>query len=559
MTRSIRSDALALLAAALLLGGCRERLPDPMRAAHGEDDAPRRGGVMHVASFADIRSLDPAASADALSAEAIEWMFAGLVDYDVDGKVVPDLAERWEVSADGLAYTFFLREGARFHDGEEVTADDVKRSVARALDPKTPNPFASFFENIAEVTVDGRYVVSFHLKQRDATFLTLIAMEPLRPVCKSAGATYSDTWAPCGAGPFKLLPGGWDRGRSLTVVRHEGYYRPDVPLLDGVVVTYNMSVLTQPFKLLTGELDAMRDFSQGESLRFLSDPRWKIYGQIEPDRSIYGESMNTEMPPFDNVEVRRAVSCAIDREHYRLLRSTNVRPAFHLIPPGVPGFNADVPGQKYDLAEALEHMRKAGYPYDPATGKGGWGPHVEYTCYREGLSSFSAQVLQQDLARIGIRIDIKVVSFATYLSTTHRRNKSALSPQGWIQDYPDASDFYESLFSSKAINEEDTGNTAFFKNPEFDALVERAHHELDPALRQREYDDAEKILVDQAPWAFAYNYHWYNVHQPYVRNWRSHAVWTYDMAHVWMDRAADVVALGDVLSPPLRTRRVVAR
>lgn len=558
--RSIRSRielvaSVAIAAVAAL--GCSEPLAAPIPAVHGDapEAAPRRGGTLHLASFGDIRSLDPAAISDALSSEAIELLFAGLVDYDAAGKIVPDLAERWDLSPDGLTYTFYLHEGVRFHDGEELTADDVKRSIARALDPKTPNPFASFYENLAETKVEGRYVVSLRLKERDATFLSVLAMQPLRPVCKSGGSTYSDTWLPCGAGPFKLLPGGWDRGRSLTVVRHDGYFRPGMPLLDAVNVTYRMSILTQPFKLQSGDLDAIRDFTQGESLRFLSDPRWRVYGQLEPDRSIFGENMNTEVPPFDNVEIRRAVACAVDREHYRLLRATNVFPTGNSLPPGLPGSDPSVPGQKTDLACALEHMRRAGYPYDPATGKGGWEPRVEYTAYREGFNSFAAQVLQQDLARIGIRIEIKVVSFATFLATTHRRRKSAMSPQGWNQDYPDASDFYESLFWSKSINEEDTSNTSFFKNPEFDALVEKAHHELDPTARRREYADAERILVDQAPWAFTHSYRWYNVHQPYVKEWRVHAVWSYDLMHTWLDRAADVIAIGTPFSGDRRRAR----
>ena len=134
----------------------------------------------------------------------------------------------------------------RFQDGDELTADDVRRSIERALDPATPNPNASLFDTIdgfadftgkkaahlRGVVVEGRYVVSIRLRETDARFLSVFARETLRPVCKSAGDRYSDAWEPCVVrGPLKLAPGGWDKGRSLSLVRHDAYFRPGRPYL----------------------------------------------------------------------------------------------------------------------------------------------------------------------------------------------------------------------------------------------------------------------------------------------------------------------------------------
>ncbi len=545
------------LACVALLAGCSDPLGDPIPAAHPEDPTPRRGGTMHFASFGDIRSLDPAASSDALASEAMELIFAGLVDVDAEGKVVPSLATGWDLSPDGRAYTFHLRPGVLFHDGTALTAADVVRSVERALAPSTPNPFASFFENLegfadytekkaphlAGVTAEGDHAVVFRLKERDSTFLPLLALHTLRPVCKSGGDRYVDNWTPCGAGPFRLLPGGWDRGRSLTLTRNTDYFDPALPYLDEVVFLYGMNVATQRFKLEDGELEVTRDLNQSDALRFMSDPRWKPYGEFEPEHSIFGENMNVEMPPFDNVEVRRAVAAAIDRNQYHLLRANAVGASGHAIPRGVPGYNPNVRGQEYDYVAALEHMKKAGYAYDPTTDQGGYPTHIEYIAYRQGLSEYTAPLVKQQLAKIGIRIDIKIVSFAAYLSLTHRRRTSALSPQGWSQDYPDALDFYESLFSSKSINEEDSNNSSFYANPTFDGVIEKAHRELDPVKRQALYDDAEATLRDDAPWAFTSTYRWYVVRQPYARDVKTHPSWMYDITHAWIDRGARAVAL----------------
>ncbi|WP_394838381.1 ABC transporter substrate-binding protein [Pendulispora rubella] len=563
--RSIRARISVAVLVGLAGSGCGDRLAAPFPAASGEEASPQRGGTLHLASIGDVRTLDPVNS-DELSGRLVRLIFAGLVDTDAASNVVPDLATHWATSPDGLVYTFFLREGVRFHDGEELTAHDVKRSVERSLHPTAPNGFSSFFDNLvgfdefttkgaehlSGVEVVGRYAVAFHLAKPDAAFLPLMTLTSMRPTCKGAGARYSDTWPPCGTGPFKLPPGGWDHGRSLTLVRHEGYFRPGMPHVDSINFVFSMKPNTQRLKFERGELDVVRDLPQADTSRYSSDARWRGFMLREPLVSIQGEAMNTEMPPFDNVEVRRAVACAIQREHYIALKATELTVHTHAVPRSIRGFNPEVPGQKYDLAEALEHMRKAGYPYDPETGRGGYEPHVEYVAYRPGLPEYTGQVLKQDLAKIGIRIDIKVVNFASYSSLTHRRGRVAFSTQGWNQDYPDALDFYESLFTSKQINDEDSSNSAFYKNPVFDEIVENAHRELDPAKRQKLYDRAEAIVRDDAPWAFTYEYNATLVRQPYVRSYHVHPSWGFDAREVWIDRVKNVMALGFLSGPPAR-------
>lgn len=556
--------ALALTVLGGTCAGCNDRFAPPLPAAGATE--PHRGGVLHLASMGDIRTLDPAAAADALAGVMVETLFAGLVDFDDDGKVVDDLARSHEVAPDGLSVTFHLREGARFHDGSEVTADDVKRSIERALHPDTPNGFASFFDHIdgfeeyqakktdslRGVEVGGKYMVTVRLRTRDAMILPLFALQALRPVCKSAGRRYDDAWVPCGAGPFRLLPGGWERGRSLTVVRNDAFYKPGEPRLDAVTFQYAAPILGQRFKFEAGALDVLRDLTQADMMRFGTDPRWKPFGAWEPPRSIYGEAMNTELAPFDNVEVRRAVAAAIDRDALRALRPGAIIPTGKAIPPGMPGYSEHVEGQKYDYAAALEHMRKAGYPYDPVTGKGGYPKTLTYLAYKPGLSEMSGQLLQQELARIGIRLEIRVVSFATYLTLSQRRGRTAISSQAWNQDFPDAIDFYEALFSSRVITDEGCSNAAFYKNAELDAALAAARAELDPAARQRSYDRAQEIVRDDAPWAMTHAYTWYVVRQPYVKDLPLHPTWIYDVRRTWIDRAGQALArragvLGDAL------------
>ncbi|HEX4448711.1 MAG TPA: ABC transporter substrate-binding protein, partial [Polyangiaceae bacterium] len=488
---------------------------------------------------------------------------AGLVDFDARGHVVPDLAERYEVADGGRTYRFFLRQGVHMHDGAVLTGDDVKRSVERALQATTPNPSASYFEGIVgyaaflsgaaahlegvaveappgeDVAAGTDEVVTFHLGQPDATFLDLLAMPALRPVCRSGGDHVVDTWTPCGAGPFALREGGWQRGTSLRLVRHEGYFRPGLPYLDAVEWSYDMQPQTQRFRFEAGEIDLIRDMSQADQTRFANDPRWRPFGNKDADLSLYGESMNTEMPPFDNVEVRRAVAAAIDREHYRLLKPGYVTALTQPIPPDIPGYESDLPGQRYDYAAALEHMRKAGLPYDPATGRGGWPEPIVYPVYDQGFLIATAQILQQELAKIGLRIEIRLVSWQTFLAIQQRRGGAAISPGNWLMDYPDPSSFFEPLFTTASIGPESTFNTAFYSNARVDDLVARAHHELDEGRRRALYREAAAIVSDEAPWAFTFSYHWFEVRQPYVRGPLLHPMWSVDPTRVWLDRGHD--------------------
>ncbi|MBN9165683.1 MAG: ABC transporter substrate-binding protein [Myxococcales bacterium] len=554
--RGLVAATLALALALAFAPACSEKLPAPIPSASPEGAAPKRGGVLELATFGDVRSLDPANITDGLAPQIIEQVFAGLVDYDKDGTIQPDIAERWVIADEGKTYRFFLREGVRFHDGEEVTADDVKRSVERALHGSARNPAASYYssivgfdaldakeaESLPGVVVEGRYVVAFHLSKRDATFLRVLAMLPLRPVCKSGGARTSASWHPCGAGPFKLPPNGWQRGQQLTVVRHDGYFRPGLPHLDGVRWTLHQNQSSQTFKFMRGDLDIVRDFATPELLRFQADPRWKPFATYDEAHQILGEAMNVQIPPFDNVEIRRAGAAGIDRDALRRIRASNLTATNQLVPPGVFGHDTDLHGQRSDYEAALEHMRRAGYPYDPVTKTGGWPHVIPYLVYKQGLQEFMGQVLAQQLEKIGLRIEIRIVNYPTFIALRGRRDATAFGPGFWLQDFPDALSFLEPIFHSKMIADEGTNNWSFYKNPRIDDLIDRAHEELDDERRKKLYSEAQEILTDDAPWAFSQNFRFYTQRQGYVRDHHSHPMWMHELKRTWLDRAAGPVA-----------------
>ncbi len=541
----------SLLFALIGVLGCDIALPAPLPVGHPADDTPRAGGTLRFASLGDVRSIDPARCNDGVSSSLVRFLFAALIEFDEQGKLVPELAERWEVLDGGTRFRFFIRQDVRFHDGSPLTAEDVKRSLERALHPDTPNPSASYFRNVVGydlyadkkvphldgIEVEGSHLLSIRLTSPDAAFLPLLTLPPARPVCKSAGAQFADNWAPCGTGPFQLRDGGWSKGQFVRVVRNPMYFVPGLPHLDAIEMHFLMNPPTQRFKFEVGELDFVRDLTHADTIRFARDRRWQDAIARGPDLDVYGESMNTEMPPFDNVEVRRAVAAALDRKAFTAVRPLHLSVNTATLPQSMPGVDATFQGQTFDLEKALEHMRRAGYPFDPKTGQGGYPKTISYLVYPLGIHEKTGQLVQQQLSRIGIRIELRLVSWASYLSLSQRQGAVAISPQGWQQDFPDPSGVLDPLFSSTSINATESSNSAFYRNPALDSMLARAHTEFDPERRKDIYRTCNRILVEDAPWAFTTSLHSFEIRQPYLRGYTPHPVHSYNFARTWLDRS----------------------
>jgi ABC-type transport system substrate-binding protein len=572
--RSVGARGLlgGLLALPLLVA-CGDMQPsDPIGlAADRRAIAPRRGGVLRSATYTDLRSIDPAVTFDGGALPIVQLIFAPLLTFssnpdDPRGTVVPHLAERFEVSADGLRITLWLHEDARFHDGSAVTAKDVVRSIERALHPDTPNPVSSFYERMkgyAAFTgrkaehIEGLVILSEHslaidLAERDASFLSVLALPTIAPVCPSAGDKFDRNFAKiaCGAGPYKLAS--WDQGAKITVKRFDEYFEPGKPYLDGIEWSLVMPPFTQRLKFDRGELDMIRDLNDGDLALYRRAEKWQPRIAFEEARTIWGVSMNTEKAPFDNVEVRRAVSAAINRTEVASIRPGSTRPASRLLPPAIP-FYDPTPGQTFDYQAALEHMRTAGYPYDPVTKTGGYPKEIPYITVGESLEEAAAQVYQQQLARIGIRIRLRIVGWPAFLAETTRRGVSSMGSDGWAADYPDPSDFFEPLLHSKSIADEDSQNHSFYSQPDVDKLLDKARSETDVAIRKDLYQRAEQRILSDAPWAFVYSSQRFELWHPYVRGYRIHPSIQQHVAFTWLDeeardgKLAATIAVGQAL------------
>lgn len=563
--RRLPFDLLLAAAALLLIAVAR---PSSVRPPIGADPSARepvRGGVLRVATSVNIRTLDPALAYDEAALPIAELMFARLVTWDREGRLVPDLAAEVRSSPDGRTHTFVLRGGLRFHDGSELSAADVKRSIERALHPKTPSPAASMYaaiegfeafhkgsaSELSGIRVEGARTVIISLREADATFLPLMTLGFMAPVCASAGpfADARSRDVPCGAGPFRLAS--WEPDQRIRLVRHEAYFQPGKPYLDGIEWLLNVRWSTQRYKLEDGAIDYTRELSGTDAALYRAHPAWGPRARFTLKHATYALFMNTELPPFDNRAMRRAVAFALDPSVLEKLTPT-LAPTDRVIPASIPGPPRLLPMRRHDPALALAAMEQAGFRYDPRTKQGGYPHPIDLVTTPGGLEQQVAETYQQQLAAIGIEVRLRMVSFPTYLAEVSRRRTTAMGLLGWTADFPDASNFFEPTLSSKAIQDEGSQNYAFFSNAELDRTLERARSELSREKRFELYAKAEEIVRDEAPWVPSYGSRMMELWQPYVQGYDPHPILPQRFHDVWLDPRARALhrgaGAGDVLT-----------
>ncbi|MBL8605071.1 MAG: ABC transporter substrate-binding protein [Myxococcales bacterium] len=539
--------ALALTALMAALLGCRDPYQTPRFLGAGSV-TPRRGGTLRFAYDADIATTDPALTNDTVAGIPTRLMYEGLVNYAPgSAELVPALASGWRVSPDGRAFTFALRDNIRFANGRAITCDDFVYSWERALDARRlPSPGAENFRLIEGFDAyrggraahlsglscaDSRHFV-VRLTAADQTFLNVVAMRFAAAVPREVVEAMGDERfgrEGLGAGPFVLER--WEPNVRVVLRRNPYYYDAPRPWLDRVVFELSVARHLQYMRFLAGELELAHTYSlsTADYVSVLRNPAWRPYVTRTPGATIGALLTNCEMPPFDNVHVRRAVTFAVDRDSLCRARNYRITPAATLYPPGIPGHRAQPPGaQRFDLAAARRELSLAGHPE-------GLADEVELWIGDGDAGLVYGQLLQADLARIGIRVRIKQASNSVYYTSLGRRHTVKMAFTGWAMDYPDPSNFIEPNFHSRGIAEDGSSNHAFYRNPSLDALLDRAKIEGDRARRLRMYQDAEDILLNDAPWTFMTTPVDVHVVQPYVRNFTPHPVWNEYVGDTWLD------------------------
>ena len=455
--------------------------------------------------WSDPPTLDPHLTSDTTSAGLVVEIFSGLVAINTDLELVPDMAERWEVSPDGLVYTFYLRPTAKFHDGKPVTADDFKWSIERALNPSTASPVSdTYLEDIvgAQDIIDGLttslsglkviddYTLQFTIDAPKAYFLAKLTYPTAYVVDRENVESGGRNWAdkPNGTGPFRLKE--YKIGERIILERNEFYYREPAHL-DTVVMNLaggqSMAMYENDEIDITGvglfDLDRILDPTEPLNQELIIAP---------PDFNISYIGFNAQMAPFDDSNFRKALNHAVDKELIaREVLSGLVVPAYGILPPGLPGYNPNLVGLRYDPELARSLLAQSRYA------DSGSRPRIVVTVPGTGgtIGLDLEVILQMWRDILDVSVEIQQVEWATYLEDLNRNAFQAYAGLGWEADYPDPQDFLDILFhTDSSINHGD------YSNLEADAILEEARVEPDATKRIALYQQAEEIIVNDAAW-----------------------------------------------------------
>ncbi|WP_370197562.1 ABC transporter substrate-binding protein [Aurantimonas sp.] len=516
LTTTVAASALGfMLAAAPAMA--QDAATAPAADATTPDPDAKQGGNIVITYKDDVATLDPAIGYDWQNWSMIKSLFDGLMDY-VPGttELRPGLAESYEISEDGQTFTFKLRSGVKFHNGREMTAEDVKFSLDRVTAPATQSPGAGFFgmidgyeavaageaDSLSGVTVVDPTTVEIKLSRPDATFLHVMALNFASVVPEEAVAEHGADFGknPVGTGAFKL--GEWALGQRVVFTRNEDYWRDGLPYLDQITFEIGQEPIVALLRLQSGEVDIPGDgIPPAKFQEVMADPEQKARvvegGQLQTGYI----TMNVEIPPFDQKGVREAVNMAINKDRVVQMINNRALPANQPLPPSMPGYDESYEGYAYDVDAAKAKLAEAGFPD---------GFDTELFVMNTDPNPRIAQAIQQDLSQIGIRAEIQSLAQANVIAAGGEKDAAPMIWSGgmaWIADFPDPSNFYGPILGCAGAVP-GGWNWSWYCNEELDKRATEADSIVDPARQEERSQMWSKIYTDimaDAPWVPVFN------------------------------------------------------
>ncbi|MEO8393787.1 MAG: peptide ABC transporter substrate-binding protein [Chloroflexota bacterium] len=473
------------------------------------------GGTFNwsIEGVPDLPSLDPAKASDAQDFTVIGLIYGGLVRFDGDLNIIPDLADSWTVSDDALSYTFKLRDDAKFSDGTPITSADVIWSLEHALDPNSGGWTGSYYlYNIqgAQDIIDGKVTtltgatalddktVVLALVQPSAYFLDQLTFGSAKIIDKAAALADPTGWdqKPVSSGAFMVQQ--WNHGQNLILVPNPNF--PQVPQISTLTMPFIQDSETAYQLYRTGQLDIMGSQQNGVPAGHLADVQSMPDFKQAPSFATRYVGFDTVIPPFDNVHVRRAFALAIDKDTLaNQVLAGAVAPTDRILPPGIPSSELPVTGLHFDAAAAKDELSQAGVTADSLGS-------IKLTYGTEGDNERVVTVLQSMwLENLGVKVELDPLELTTFSAGL---NAMTENPQTgyqmyfsiWGADYPDPQNFTQLLHSDVAFN------NGHYSNKQYDALLDQADVMTgDLEGRMKLYNQAEQIAVDEVGWLPLFN------------------------------------------------------
>ena len=465
----------------------------------------------------DPPTMDPQLSGDATSAEYVVEIYSGLMAYDQELNLIPDIAESYDVSDDGLVYTFKLRKEAKFQDGKPIRAEDFKWTFERACDPATGSPTADTYlgdivgcraklqgqaDQVEGVKVIDDLTLQLTIDEPKGFFLAKMTY-PTGYVLDRENVEGNSDWAtnhPNGSGPFKLDTYAPDKG-AIILTKNDNYYRQPQPILERVVYVTGL-----PVNPMTGYEQGLDQLGLPgltysaipigiANLPAVTDPNNPLSKEFTSTNSlsVFYVGFNVDKPPFDDVKVRQAFNLALNKQRMVDVIFQGTTPVANgIVPPNMPGYqNPDLSDYEFDPERALNLIAESTY--------GDVADLPEITLHVSGSGGEVGPVIESMVQswkdNLGVEVSVEQVPWPEFLADLNDRNNNPyqMYQLGWIADYPDPQNFLEVLFHSGSSQ-----NHGNYSNPEVDALLDQARGTLDAAKRLALYQQAEQMILNDA-------------------------------------------------------------
>jgi glutathione transport system substrate-binding protein len=451
--------------------------------------------VFAVAST--FTTTDPYDANDTLSQAMAKSFYEGLYGFDKDMKMIPVLAEGYEVSKDGLVYTIKLKKGVKFHDGTDFKADAVKVNLDRATNPDNRlKRYGLYNNNIAKTEVVDDYTARITLKTPFSPFINQLAHPStvmISPTALKQWGSKDIAFHPVGTGPFKFVE--WKQTDYLKVAKFDGYWKKGYPKVDTITWKPVVDNNSRAALMQTGEAHFTFPVPYEQADVLKAKPDLEVVAA--PSIVLRYLAMNTLQKPFDNAKVRQAIAYAINKDALAKVAFNGYATAAEGVAPEGVEYAVKIGVWPYDVAKAKQLMKEAGYP-------DGFETEL-WSAYNHSTAQKVTQFLQQQLQQIGIKTKITLLEAGQRVEKVESWQDPATAPVrlyyvGWSTSTGEADWALRPLLYGESWPPK-LANNAYYKNAKFDADIKDAQLTTNPTEKARLYKDAQETAYQDAPWA----------------------------------------------------------